>query len=181
MSTAAAAAAVSAVVVVVVVVGVAVPACCRPPTLNLQPICFCLCVLSSSILSRLQRSCRNRCPSCFFFISLPCLSRCPSCFLCCLFLVGYLPVCLARIAGGVCADFGGARAGDPDPRAFYEEDPPGRGGPQPHAPCVLRVVSREAWFREGAHLQGRRVSIETKLWRTVLIGARVVFYRGYRY
>lgn len=66
--------------------------------------------------------------------------------------------CLARIAGGVCADFGGARAGDPDPRAVDEEDSPGRRSPQPHPPCVLRVVSREAWIREGAYLQGRRVS-----------------------
>ena len=31
-----------------VVVDVALPACCRPPGLNLQPICFCLCVFYRS-------------------------------------------------------------------------------------------------------------------------------------
>lgn len=61
------------------------------------------------------------------------------------------------MAGSLCADFGGARASDPDPIAVDSEDPSGRGSPQPHPPGLLRVVSRKARVREGAHLQGRRV------------------------
>ena len=95
------------------------------------------------------------------------------CFVCLLSLVCFVCLrflfllCLPALflffyrtsSGGLCADFGGARAGDSNPSTVYEKDPPSGGGPQPHPTGVLRMVSRKARLREGAHLQGHRVSL----------------------
>lgn len=73
------------------------------------------------------------------------------CFACC---VG----CFVCRAGGVRAHVGGARVGDADSCPVDEEDSSGRGRTQLDSTSVLRVVSREEGVRQGAHLQGHRVS-----------------------
>lgn len=81
-----------------------------------------------------------------------------ACRVACCHVLSFAMVIVHTHTGGVYADVGGARIGHPDPGTIDAKNPAGRGCPQPDTPGVLRVVSREARLRQGAHLQGRRVS-----------------------